>query len=93
MKFNLLHVLIAGLVLMWFSSKVKESFGSGRGTLMQLSASSGYYPFWRYGYGYRWPYYRYIYPYAANHPNYTSYAKRGMYPKPNGSYRAFQGYD
>lgn len=41
----------------------KESFGSGNGALIQLTASSGYYPFYRYGYGYQYLPYIYRYPY------------------------------
>jgi len=83
---------ILGALALWCLLNKKEGFGSGRGTLMQLSASSGYYPFWRYGYGYRWPYYRYIYPYQANHPSYTDQYKRGHYPRPHGWYQANKAY-
>lgn len=91
MKLGLIHLAIVALVLYWLFGK-REGFATSPGTLIQLAASSGYYPFWRYGYGYRWPYYRYIYPYYANHPSYTSYYQQGMYPRPYGWYQAFQAY-
>lgn len=91
MKITLTHVLIAAAAL-WLLLGKRESFATGPATQIQLAASSGYYPFWRYGYGYRWPYYRYIYPYYANHPSYTSYYQRGHYPRPHGWYQAFKAY-
>jgi len=84
--------VIGGLVLYHFLKRNKEGMSSSRGTFIQLAAASGYYPFWRYGYGYRYPYYRYMMPYY----DYTS--ERGgrskgwggssniTYPKPHGYY-------
>jgi hypothetical protein len=92
MELSLLHIIVAAFVLYLLFSKRENFGGTSPATLIQLAASSGYYPFWRYGYGYRWPYYRYIYPYYANHPSYTSYYKRGMYPRPYGWYQAFNEY-
>ena len=90
-KLTLIHYALGILVLL-FLFKKREGFASGPASLIQLSAGSGYYPFWRYGHGYRWPYYRYIYPYYANHPSYTSHYKQGHYPRPHGWYQAFKTY-
>lgn len=61
---SIYYILAAAAILYYYWTNAKEAFGgTSPATLMQLSASSGYYPFWRYGYGYRWPYYRYVYPY------------------------------
>lgn len=69
--------LLLTLFLWWMLTKNRESFGTSPGVFDQLASSSGYYPYWRYGYGYDWPYYRYVYPY----PEYSTYPK---YPKPWG---------
>lgn len=71
--------LVITLIVWWFLTSNKEAFGTSPGVFDQLASSSGYYPYWRYGYGYNWPYYRYIYPY----PEYSSYRR---YPRPWGWY-------
>lgn len=91
MKITLTHVLIAAAAL-WLLYGKKERFATSPATQIQLAASSGYYPFWRYGHGYRWPYYRFIYPYYANYGTSTDYYTRGHYPRPHGWYQAFKKY-
>lgn len=74
------------LVLLYLSSylnlqnNLKEGWGTSPATMIQLASSSGYYPYWRYGFGYRYPYYRYRYPYNTYYP-------MGYYPLPYGQYK------
>jgi hypothetical protein len=77
----ILVILVAAVVSQYFGYVI-EGWASSPGTLMQLSASSGYYPFWQYGYGYRYPYYRYIY----DAPNPHSLNPTPGFPKPYGTY-------
>ena len=63
-----------------------ESWASSPGTLLQLSASSGYYPFWRRGYGYRYPYYRMMGQHGAYNNSYNDHAH---YPRPNHYYNYY----
>lgn len=83
----LLWISIAFVVYLFLRDRSAESFATSPATLIQLAASSGYYPFWRYGYGYMWPYYRYLYPYYGNHPTYSSYYRDAQYPRPAGWYK------
>lgn len=85
---NLLQLVLFILVIAFIGKclgSVKEGWGSSPATLIQLSASSGYYPFWRFGHGYRYPYYRYMYP---NNDNYTA-PQHANFPKPQGSYKYY----
>lgn len=86
---ELIQLLVIILVIA-FAAKTfgvnTEGWASSPGTLIQLSASSGYYPFWQYGYGYRYPYYRYIYPYYNNYSSPHNFAK---FPKPYGTYKYY----
>ncbi len=66
-----------------------EGWGTSPATMIQLASSSGYYPFWRYGYGYRYPYYRYIYPYQGCDGTYQGKAARGHWPSPHGTYKYY----
>jgi len=85
---NIIIVAILYYVLQYFNS-MKEGMGSGRGTLIQLSAGSGYYPFWQFGANrtYRFPYYRYMMPYYNYQRKYTKYYDWIKYPKPQGYYK------
>ena len=62
-----------------------EGWGTSPGTFTQLSASSSYYPFWQYGYGYRYPYYRYMYPSYNNYLSPYNY----KFPRPYGTYKYY----
>jgi len=68
---NLVAVAIAvaaALCCYWMHNKTEKFGGSSPGALIQLSSSSGYYPYYRYDYGYRPPYYRYRYPFYQLFP-------------------------
>ena len=66
-KFNLFIIILSVAILYVFSS-VKENWGTSPGTLIQLSANSGYYPYHSYGFGYKYPYYLFKYPYRTYYP-------------------------
>ena len=102
MNFNITTLIFFALFLI-FLSKNKEYYGgTSPGTLIQLSANSGYYPFWRHGFGYNYPYYQFKYPYYTLYPmmpksfdyennnyydNYNYYdVYNHHYPKPYGFY-------
>ena len=76
-----LAILIVALFVLQ-STGLIEGWATSPGTLIQLASSSGYYPFWRYGYGYRYPYYRFMYPYNG----YSRYYRHRRWPKPYGHY-------
>jgi len=83
----ILILLIFIFTCVYFKKKHKEYYGgTAPGTLIQLSASSGYYPFWKHGMGYRYPYHRYKYPYYTYYPmafkSYNDYMYNDHYPKP-----------
>ena len=78
---NILVLFIILLGLYLFTPQI-ENMSTSPATLIQLSASSGYYPFWQYGYGYRYPYYRYIMPYYP----YDGYYSTQRFPRPYGYY-------
>jgi hypothetical protein len=85
---NLLNLLVIILVVTFVAQTLgvgMEGWASSPATLIQLSASSGYYPFWQYGYGYRYPYYRFMYP---HYNNYTS-PHHAHFPKPYGTYKYY----
>jgi len=87
---GLIVAILAGLYLYKnYSSNLVEGWATSPATLIQLSASSSYYPFWRYGYGWRYPYYRYMYPYYAYNPTYSGYYNRGHFPRPFGYYNYY----
>lgn len=79
-------ILVAFVMIVFLKSQngvngdVKENWGSSPATLIQLASSSGYYPYYRYGFGYRFPNYRYRYPYYSYYP-------MGYYPLPYGKYK------
>lgn len=79
-KNPLIAVAVAVLLVMFFNRNLKEGWATSPATLIQLSSSSGYYPYWRYGYGYKYPYYRFRYPYHSYYP-------MGYYPLPYGYYK------
>ena len=66
-KLNIL-VLLLIIVAIYVISSTKEKWGTSPGTLIQLSSNSGYYPYYRYGFGYKYPYYMYKYPYHLYYP-------------------------
>ena len=85
---------IIGVILgLWlynrYSAGLIEGWATSPGTMIQLSASSGYYPFWQYGYGWRYPYYRFMYPYYSYYPTYGGSYMRGHYPRPFGYYNYY----
>lgn len=85
---NLLKLLVIILIVAFVTKTLKmgmEGWASSPGTLIQLSASSGYYPFWQYGYGYRYPYYRFMYPHIRNYNS----PHHAHFPKPYGSYKYY----
>jgi hypothetical protein len=67
---NIGVVLFVILCVYIFSklTNLQENWGTSPGTLIQLASNSGYYPYYRYGYGYRYPYYIYKYPYHLYYP-------------------------
>lgn len=75
-----LLLFVLGSVALYSMTSKKEHWGSSPASLIQLSANSGYYPYYRYGFGYRYPYYRYRYPYHNYYP-------MGYYPLPYGYYK------
>lgn len=85
---TVIKIALALLVIWLFvggASNRSEGFGgTGPATYIQLASSSGYYPYWRYGYGYMWPYWRYVYPYPE-------YGQHYNYPKPYGFYNFYGG--
>lgn len=76
----ILGIIVAFVLLKYITKDTKENWGTSPGTLIQLASSSGYYPYWRYGFGYRYPYYRYRYPFYSYYP-------MGYYPLPHGKYK------
>jgi len=80
----ILIIFVCALIAQYLGYGI-EGWASSPGTLIQLSASSGYYPFWQYGYGYRYPYYRYMYPY---YNDYNS-PQHAHFPKPYGTYKYY----
>ena len=85
---ELLTLIIMFLVALflgkWFG--LIEGWASSPATMIQLASSSGYYPFWRYGYGYRYPYYRFMYPYNEQNPTYGGMTEYRSWPRPYGSF-------
>ena len=80
-KKNPLIVAVAViLLLVLYKGNLKEGWGTSPATLIQLASSSGYYPYWRYGFGYKYPNYRFRYPYHSYYP-------MGYYPIPYGNYK------
>ena len=78
-----INYLIGVILMIAFYMYMKptiEGWATSPGTLIQLAASSGYYPYYRYGFGYRYPYYRYRYPYYSYYP-------MGYYPMRYGKYK------
>lgn len=81
MNSNLILVVFVVLSVMAYSLSPKvENWGTSPATLIQLASNSGYYPYYRHGYGYNYPYYRYRYPYQLYYP-------MGYYPMPYGHYK------
>lgn len=66
-KLNI-FVLLLLVVVVYVLSSTKENWGTSPGTLIQLASNSGYYPYYRYGFGYRYPNYIYKYPYHLYYP-------------------------
>ena len=63
----LILILIAVSIYVFFSTK--EGWGgTSPGTMIQLSANSGYYPYNSYGFGYQYPQYMFKYPYRLYYP-------------------------
>lgn len=90
---TLLYLFIIALIICVIANNY-EGFASSPATTIQLSASSGYYPFWRYGFGYHYPYYRFRYPYELYYPASTSksgdmgmYLQYWHYPRPSNVYK------
>ena len=82
-KFNQKNLFVGIIVLfvLWkLFGKNVENWGTSPATLIQLASSSGYYPYYRYGFGYNYPYYRYRYPFYTYYP-------MGYYPLPYGKYK------
>lgn len=88
---NYLILIIAFLLGLYLfnSEKLVEGWATSPATMIQLSASSGYYPFWRYGYGWRYPYYRFMFPYYSYHPTYSGSFNRAHFPRPHGYYNYY----
>lgn len=66
-----------------------EGWGTSPATMIQLSASSGYYPYYQYNSGYRYPYYRYMCPYRDYYPSYRTSSRKGNWPRPYRSYKYY----
>jgi hypothetical protein len=75
---------IIGIIALLFLWKIfggnREGWATSPATMIQLASSSGYYPYYRYGFGYQYPYYRYRYPFHTYYP-------MGYYPLPYGKYK------
>ena len=84
---NVVYGIIALIVFyfLFMNDNLTENMSTSPATLIQLSASSAYYPFWQYGYGYRYPYYKYVAPYYV----YDGYYDKSRFPRPYGYYRTF----
>lgn len=85
---NLLQLIVFILVIVCVGKLLglgKEGWASSPATLIQLSASSGYYPLWQYGYGYRYPYYHYMYGNGYQ----DGYQDNPQFPKAQGSYKYY----
>lgn len=82
-------LLLAIYVFSKYFMPTMEGWATSPATMIQLAAGSGYYPFWRYGYGYRYPYYRYIYPYHGAHPTYLGALGNKGWPRPYGFYKYY----
>lgn len=95
-----LVIVIVIAVIFYICLSTKESWGTSPGTLIQLAsssteypyntypyytASSGYFPYYSYGFGYRYPYYRYPY-YRYKDPYYLANYPNGYYPLTYGNY-------
>lgn len=78
-------IIVVLLLLGYFYlvSPMLEGWATSPGTLDQLAAGSAYYPFWQYSYGYRYPDYRYMYPYYERYPYYQ---QMPYWPRPYGYY-------
>lgn len=74
----LLFVVLSGMAHA-LAPKI-ENWGTSPATLIQLASNSGYYPYYRQGFGHQYPYYRYRYPYNLHYP-------MGYYPMPYGHYK------
>lgn len=87
MKTNSILILVAVALALWMFNKERavENFGgTAQGTFIQLGAGSGYYPYYRYGAGYQWPYWRYL-------PAIPEYGQHTNYPKASGFYNFYGG--
>ena len=68
-KQHILLLIVVGIATIYVFSSKKEGWGgTSPGTLLQLSSSSGYYPFSSYGFGYQYPQYMFKYPYRLYYP-------------------------
>jgi hypothetical protein len=77
--------IIIVVIFLWkilsnMKNGTREGWGTSPATMIQLASSSGYYPYYRYGFGYQYPYYRYRYPFHTYYP-------MGYYPLPYGKYK------
>ena len=82
---TIVKLVLVGVVAWYLGSffGLIENWATSPGTMIQLAAGSSYYPMWQYNYGYRYPYYRFSYPYYAQYPIYESH---GYWPRPVGYY-------
>lgn len=89
LKKHALLIAILAILFIVFNQDLVENWATSPGTMIQLASSSGHYPFWRFGYGYRWPYYRFMYPWYGYMPGYSSYSQYAHWPRPNHYYKYY----